>query len=131
MSDRDQSHFNRQPLQPSYGFVHVRSALVMFSFSSVVFSATEGAEAIITVARTGTAAASVSYAATAGTAAAITDFLPVSGVLSWAEGDIADKTFAITTVDNDIDAPANTVLLALSAPMAGSTKPETDVPSPI
>ena len=35
------------------------------------------------------------YAASSGTAAAGDDFISTSGVLSWADGDAADKTFSI------------------------------------
>lgn len=109
--------YHRQPLQPAYGFVHVRSAPVTFAFSSVIYTVTEGDAATITVTRTGTGAASVDYATTPGTAAETGDYLPASGTLTWAEGETGSKTFTVQTVENAVIEGPETALLSLSNPV--------------
>ncbi len=59
-------------------------------------AATEGQNAVLTVSRRDGSggALSVNYATVAGSAG-IADFTPASGVLTWADGDAADKTISI------------------------------------
>src|SRR6185436_1239925 len=60
-------------------------------------------------------AVSVTYATTTGgTALAGVDFIPVTGVLNWAVGDGAPKTFLVPIIDNNILNQPKTVFLLLS-----------------
>src|SRR5882724_10925277 len=68
----------------------------------------------------GTGAVSVHYSAAAGTAAARIDFVPTSGTLSWANGDQATKTFAVTVMLNSASA-GKTVQLSLFDAAGGAT----------
>jgi len=65
-------------------------------------------------------AVSVHYSATAGTAAAGIDFVATSGTLSWANGDEATKTFAVTVMLNAASA-GKTVQLNLFDAAGGAT----------
>jgi uncharacterized repeat protein (TIGR01451 family) len=81
-----------------------------------------GPTAVINVTRAGgsAGAVSVNFATSAGTAtggascAAGVDFVNTSGTLSWADGDAADKTFAVTICEDSSNEPNETVNLALS-----------------
>ncbi|WP_428310343.1 Calx-beta domain-containing protein [Hydrocarboniphaga sp.] len=94
------------------------------AFSSATWSAAENAgTATITVKRTGgsAGAVTVAYASSNGSASAGSDYTAVSGTLSWANGDAANKTFTVPITD---DAPAEsneTVNLTLSVPGGGAT----------
>ncbi len=68
----------------------------------------------------GTGAVSVGYRATAGTAVAGTDFVPTSGILSWANGDQATQTFNVTLLPPSGSA-GKTIQLALFDPTGGAT----------
>ncbi len=95
------------------------------AFTSSAFSVNEnGGTATITVSRLGnsTGAVGVSYATTTGgTAAAAVDYTATSGTLSWANGDMADKSFSIPIIDNSDPTTNKTVNLALTAPTGGVT----------
>jgi hypothetical protein len=93
------------------------------SFSSPAFSVSESAgSATIEVQRTdgSDGAVSVAYAVTGGTAMNGTDYEPASGVLSWADGDTASKTFTIPILNNALMDGSRTVIITLSAPSGGS-----------
>ncbi len=64
--------------------------------TTATFAANEGQNALLTVSRSGGSggALSVNYATVVGTADAA-DFTSVSGALSWADGDSADKTISV------------------------------------
>jgi plastocyanin len=65
-------------------------------------------------------AVSVHYAATAGSATAGQDFTAVSGALSWADKDHANKTFTVPVINDTVVESSETVLLALSSPIGGA-----------
>ncbi|WP_299690007.1 Calx-beta domain-containing protein [Hydrocarboniphaga sp.] len=94
------------------------------AFSSSSWTAAENAGvATITVKRSGGSAGAVTvgYASSNGTATAGSDYTAVSGTLSWANGDAANKTFALP-ISDDAAAEANeTVNFTLSAPTGGAT----------
>ncbi|MCK9414727.1 MAG: right-handed parallel beta-helix repeat-containing protein [Prolixibacteraceae bacterium] len=76
------------------------------SLSVAPYSVTEsGGTATITATRIGSGpgygAATVHYATSNGTATAGSDYTATSGTLSWADGDVADKTFTIP-ISNDV-----------------------------
>ena len=66
-------------------------------------------------------AISVTYSASAGTATAGSDFTPTAGTLNWNDGDGSSKTFVVILQDDEIDEPAETILLSLSQPTGGAT----------
>jgi uncharacterized repeat protein (TIGR01451 family) len=111
-------------LAPAATFSLTNLAPGVIQFGSASYQQTEGGGlAVINVTRTGGSdgAASVTFTATAGTAsggascgAPGTDFIPGSGTLSWADGDAADKTFAVTICEDSSNEPDETVNLALS-----------------
>lgn len=67
-----------------------------------------------------TGAVSVKYAASPGTASAA-DFTPVSGTLSWGDGDLAVKTFTVPIANDTLAEGDETVRLDLSQPGGGAT----------
>jgi Calx-beta domain-containing protein len=71
-------------------------------FSSPNYGGAEGGAVLITVVRTGgrRGAASVSYQTSAGNATAGADYQPVSGTLTWADGDDSPKSFSIALTDD-------------------------------
>ncbi len=82
----------------------------------------ESGTAVVTVERSQgeDGAVTVAYSATAGTATAGADFTPVSGTLSWANGDGNNKTFAVPIADDTLQEGAETIDLALSDPSGGA-----------
>jgi len=95
-----------------------------FAFNSPTYTVPEAAgNATITVNRAaGTqGAVQVSYATVAsGTAVSGVDYNSTSGILNWANGDAAPKSFIVTVLDNDQGEPNKTVNLALSAPSSSA-----------
>jgi plastocyanin len=94
------------------------------SFSGANFSVGEaGGSATITVRRTGGSqgAVSVHYATAGGTASPGSDFTSTSGTLSWADGNAANKTFAIPILNDTADEPNETVQISLDSPTGGAT----------
>ncbi|MBU0484092.1 MAG: hypothetical protein KKB30_06215 [Proteobacteria bacterium] len=86
-------------------------------FSSATYSVAEnGGTATITATRTGSTdgAVSVNYATTNGTAIAGSDYTASAGILNWAFGDGAAKTFSVSIIDDSTVEPAETVNLSLS-----------------
>jgi hypothetical protein len=100
-------------------------------FTNIVYSSTEANGTLtFTVSRaTGSAGAvSVSYAVTAGTASAGSDFTVTAGVLSWANGDAANKTFTVTLANDGLAEAVESLTATLSAP-AGATGVHLGYPS--
>jgi ribosomal protein L35AE/L33A len=94
------------------------------AFSSSSWTAAEnGGVATITVKRTGgsVGAVTVAYASSNGTATAGSDYTAVSGTLSWANGDAANKTFNLAITDDALAESNETVNFTLSAPGGGAT----------
>jgi Calx-beta domain len=95
-----------------------------FAFSSPACSVAEnGGTATLTVNRLGgtNGAVQVSYATVAGgTATNGTDYSGASGVLNWASGESAAKTFTVPILNNPLVQPNVTVNIALSNPTSGS-----------
>ena len=65
-------------------------------------------------------AVSVAYAVTGGTAVDGTDYQSVSGVLSWNDGDAANKTFTVPVFNNAVISDSKTVVITLASPTGGS-----------
>ncbi|MDP2106182.1 MAG: Calx-beta domain-containing protein, partial [Desulfobulbaceae bacterium] len=94
------------------------------AFTASTYSVNEnGGEVVITASRANSAteAVSVNYATIAGgTAIPGTEYLPVSGTLNWAPGDVANKTFSIVINDNTEYQGDKTIYLALTNPTGGA-----------
>ena len=94
------------------------------AFSASTWTAAEnGGNATITVRRSGgsVGAVSVAYASSNGSAIAGSDYTAVSGTLNWANGDAANKTFAVPITDDSLAEAGETVTLTLSSPGGGAT----------
>ncbi len=91
------------------------------SFSITNSSATEGNLITFTVTRTGDAQASqtVDFASSVGTASA-TDFIPVNGALTFAQGETS-KTFTVETTEDALLEADETFNVTLSNPTGGAT----------
>ena len=63
---------------------------------------------------------SVSYSTSDLIAIAGVDYVASSGVLTWADGDAADKTFLVELIPDGVHEGAETVLLTLSDPTGGA-----------
>ena len=86
-------------------------------FAQASYSVSEGAgKATITVSRIDgdDGPATVHWSAAAGSATAGSDFTAASGMLSWDDGDDANKSFQVTIVNDTADEPNETVNLTLS-----------------
>jgi hypothetical protein len=86
--------------------------------SQAAYSVAEAGSAVtITATRTDSGgAASVKYATSAGTASAGADYATTSGTLTWASGDVADKTFTVPIVPDELDeADTETFKVTLSS----------------
>jgi len=92
-------------------------------FSAPTYSVNEnGGQATIAVKRTGgsTGAVSVQYASTGGTGTSGSDYDDASGTLSWADGDMSDKTFTVAIKDDSLNELNETINLNLSNPTGGA-----------
>jgi hypothetical protein len=95
----------------------------ILSFSSAAYSAGEGDGSVtITVSRAGGSAGAVSvdYATGNGSATAGSDYTAASGTLDWADGDGADKTFAVNIADDGSIEGDETFSVALTNPTGGA-----------
>ena len=93
-------------------------------FTSTAFGGAETGGAItVTVSRTGgsTGTVGVTYATSNGTATAGTDYGSATGMLSWGNGDTANKSFTVTPVVDALTEGSETVILTLSAATGGAT----------
>jgi hypothetical protein len=66
-------------------------------------------------------AVSIQYATSDGTATAGTDYTAASGTLSWANGDMSDRTFTITLANDTQVEPDETLIVTLSNLTGGAT----------
>jgi len=91
------------------------------SFSVADTSVTEGGDLVFTVAKAGSAPGSytVRYATTSGTAIAMEDFYPVSGTLTFADGESA-KTVIVHTFSDTVPEQAETLYFNLGETSGGS-----------
>lgn len=92
-------------------------------FSSSAYSVDEGVASVtVFVTRAGGSAGAVTvdYASADGTATAGADYGSVMNTLSWADGDVASKSFAIAITDDADTEGDETVNLALSNPTGGA-----------
>lgn len=87
-------------------------------FAAATYTVVENVgTAILTVERTGVSnnAISVTYATAAGgSALAGIDYVPVSGLLSWAAGDMTSRTVYLSIIDNNVLNQPKTVFLILT-----------------
>ena len=97
------------------------------NFSQTAFGAPEDAgQALITVTRSGSSQGSLTvYAmATNGTALHGQDFIGVTNLLTWTNGDVSPKTFTVPLLNDVVIEPHETVTLRLVSPMLnGLTNP--------
>ncbi|MCK9640836.1 MAG: right-handed parallel beta-helix repeat-containing protein [Prolixibacteraceae bacterium] len=91
------------------------------SLSAATYSVAENVTnktATVTVTRTGSGpgygAATVKYATSNGTATAGSDYTTTSGTLSWADGDVSDKTFTVTITSDTLTEGPESVIITLS-----------------
>jgi len=97
-----------------------------FQFTSAAYTQAEGdngtATATVTVARTGgsSGAVSVDYATSDGSAAAGSDYAAASGTLTWADGDMTNKTFTVAVNGDATLEEDETINLTLSNPTSGA-----------
>lgn len=95
------SHTNEVPADAAYALTYSRAAGGTVKFKTSSFSAKEGSEyATLTVSRTGSeGAVKAQYYTEAATALPGTNYYPVTdGVVSWANGDKADKSIKIKLI---------------------------------
>ena len=93
-------------------------------FSTATFSVSESAgTATITVTRAAgdSNPVSVKYSTSAGSATANGDYTNASGILNWASGDLADKSFAVPIIGDAFNENDETINLTLSNPTGGAT----------
>ncbi len=91
--------------------------------SASAYSVNEsGSTVTVTVMRTGGSigAVGINYATANGTAAAGADYTAASGTLSWPDGDMSDKTFSVSIIDDLLGEPSEIFSVALSSPAGGA-----------
>src|SRR6185295_17796818 len=93
------------------------------AFSASTYSTPEAGSAAISVTRTGGASGvvSITYATSDGTATAGSDYTAATGMLAWANGDSATKSFLVPIASDSVSEPDETVNLTLSTPTGGAT----------
>ena len=91
-------------------------------FSAATAAGAEGAALTLTATRTGGSygALTMNYATQPGTAAA-TRYTPVTGTLSWADGDTASKTLTVPLLNDALVQADQTFALNLGIPVGGSS----------
>jgi hypothetical protein len=95
----------------------------IIQLSASAYSVQEnGGTVTITATRTGGSdgAVAVSYATSNGLATSPADFAAASGMLNWADGDAAPKTFQVTIVNDALDEVDETFGVTLSNPQAAT-----------
>ena len=99
--------------EPSAGFVQ---------FSMPTFVAAEGDSASVRVVRTGNGAGAVTvdYATADDAATAGQDYLAASGTLSWADGDVAERTISIPLLTDQVVEGSEAFRISLSNPTGGA-----------
>ena len=112
------------PLNNTSEFAKAKnSSSGLLQLSNASYSVSEsGGTATITVLRiNGTnGAVSVQYATADGTATAGADYTATSGVLNWADGENASKTFTIPILEDTLDEALETVNVAISNATGGA-----------
>ena len=111
-----------QLIPPSTATVTITDDISGLSFSAAAYSVAEnGGAANITVYRSNytNSTVTVAYATADGTAQANANYLPVSGVLTFTNGETV-KTFAVPVIDNSVVDGDKTVLLNLSSATGNS-----------
>jgi hypothetical protein len=92
-------------------------------FASSTYSVNEnGGSVQIYVSRTGGSfgAASVNFATANGTAKTGSDYMVISGMVSWADGDTANKSFAVPIINDSIYEGNETFTASLSGASGAS-----------
>jgi uncharacterized delta-60 repeat protein len=89
-------------------------------FMATSINGTEGGSVQLTVSRSGAGVGvlTVGYATVTGTATA-DDFTPTSGVLTWADGDLADKTINVSLTADALADDVETFVVNLGQPLVG------------
>ncbi|MEO7178777.1 MAG: Calx-beta domain-containing protein, partial [Allosphingosinicella sp.] len=85
-------------------------------------SVNEGANLVFSITRSGSESSGsfdVSYATANGTAAAYSDYYPASGTLTFGPWETA-KSVSVATIADNVDEPAETLTMTLSAPTNGA-----------
>ena len=82
-----------------------------------------GGSATVRVQRSGgfLGAVSIQYSTSDGTAITGADYTSASGTLSWADGDLSDKTFTIAVANDAAIEPDETIVVTLSTVTGGAT----------
>ncbi|MEO6193877.1 MAG: IPTL-CTERM sorting domain-containing protein [Thermoanaerobaculia bacterium] len=104
------------------GAVEINPGTIQLTTSAA--SVAEAAGTItITVTRTGGSdgAVSATYNTTDGTAVAPGDYTATAGTVNFADGDMANKTFQVTIVNDILDEPDETFNVILANPTGGAT----------
>lgn len=85
------------------------------------YVAEQGGAVVLAVSRAGNVAGplSIPFSTTAGSATAPGDFTAQTGILSWADGDSADKTITIAIVSDTLAEALETFTVTLGTPSAG------------
>jgi uncharacterized repeat protein (TIGR01451 family)/uncharacterized delta-60 repeat protein len=112
-----------QVVAPSVASVTITDNVSGLSFSAPKYSVNEnGISGVIPVFRGGFlgSTVTVNYSATAGSATAGINFIPVSGTLTFTNGETV-KTFSVPVIDNSIVDGDHTVLLSLDTPAGDGT----------
>ncbi|MEN8218677.1 MAG: leucine-rich repeat domain-containing protein [Pseudomonadota bacterium] len=107
---------------PGWQTTQTPCPIATLQFSSTTYSVIEtGGQATFIVTRVGAnnGAISANYATTDGTATAGSDYTQTTGTLSWADGDLADKTFTITIIDDGDSEGPETFIVTLTDPVSG------------
>ena len=120
VASNSNNRFHAAPIDPVSVAVTDADGLPVVRFAQTSFNAGEGDGTVtVTVSKTGNAAAEVGYATADNTATAPADYTATSGVLTWAAGDTADKTFTVPIVDDSAAegvGGAESFRIGLSAP---------------
>ena len=85
--------------------------------------AAESAGFVVQVQRSGGSdgAVSVQYSTADGSAQAGSDYQAASGMLDWADGDQANKSFSVIVIDDSLDEASETLSVMLSNPTGGAS----------
>lgn len=95
-----------------------------FQFSAATYSIGEQGGALVVQVRRvggGSGAVSVQYRTEDASATAPADYGAVSGTFTWADGDVADKSFSVPIVDDALAESGESFSLVLSAPTGGAS----------
>jgi hypothetical protein len=97
-----------------------------FSTDSFTVRENEGsAEVVVTRANGAGGVLTVNYATSNGTAVEPGDYGAASGTLEWADGDVSERTFAVSIVNDASLEPDETLTLSLASPAGALGRPST------